>query len=250
MQETIIKQFLVDVNLLLEKFVFNFFGSAGINGKKIVVVLEKIYGPQIIRKKESSKERIAKLINNKLLDRLEFSKNFNTNTSNSSNSISNKIINTNTNNSSNSISNKIINTNTSNSSNNVNNKNINSISINTNNIVCTKNNFCKKCSKCSLIACTPKEIWEIAIKLKISETDVREKHTAILELLETGEFQEKYKKHKTVFWTLTKWLRMSKEKGYITELNDDVFTTLKNEPPEKKEGSFRLMQEAIKRGIL
>src|SRR3990167_6972321 len=218
MQETIIKQFLVDVNLLLEKFVFNFFGSAGINGKKIVVVLEKIYGPQIIRKKESSKERIAKLINNKLLDRLEFSKNFNTNTSNSSNSISNKIINT--------------------------------ISINTNNIVCTKNNFCKKCSKCSLIACTPKEIWEIAIKLKISETDVREKHTAILELLETGEFQEKYKKHKTVFWTLTKWLRMSKEKGYITELNDDVFTTLKNEPPEKKEGSFRLMQEAIKRGIL
>ena len=218
MQETIIKQFLVDVNLLLEKFVFNFFGSAGINGKKIVVVLEKIYGPQIIRKKESSKERIAKLINNKLLDRLEFSKNFNTNTSNSSN--------------------------------NVNNKNINSISINTNNIVCTKNNFCKKCSKCSLIACTPKEIWEIAIKLKISETDVREKHTAILELLETGEFQEKYKKHKTVFWTLTKWLRMSKEKGYITELNDDVFTTLKNEPPEKKEGSFRLMQEAIKRGIL
>lgn len=119
-----------------------------------------------------------------------------------------------------------------------------------NKISCKKTNPCGQCSKCSLIACTSHELWEIAVQLKISEKDVKNKHTTIMDLINSGEFKIKYKKDKTVFNTLKNWLRMGKERGFFQELDEDAYLTLKSEPPEKKDASYKLMQAAIAKGIL
>lgn len=105
-------------------------------------------------------------------------------------------------------------------------------------------------SKNSLISCTPDEIWEIAKLLHISEKDVFRKHESIMDMIKIKEFQKTYRKHKTVFYTLKKWLGMDLDKGYLQELDQDSYSILLENNPEKRAAHERFIKKAKLLGVL
>ena len=94
---------------------------------------------------------------------------------------------------------------------------------------------CGHCSLCSLTPCTEQELYDLAMKMNLNLKDVKFKHQQIIDMLEDGSFRQKYKKHKTVFNTLRKWLEMSIERGYIQKMNEMERMCLQSDSPEMKE---------------
>lgn len=109
---------------------------------------------------------------------------------------------------------------------------------------------CGACSRCSLVPCTEDEMWEIAKHLNIAPADVEQKHAEIVEMLETGEFQTRYKKLKTVYNTLRNWLRMGIENGRFQTLNAIEQVVLLKDSPSERRRKQALIAEAIKKGVL
>lgn len=110
----------------------------------------------------------------------------------------------------------------------------------------TRKNPCGHCSKCSLSPCTDLELWQIATDLDLRLKVVHEKHTAILEDIESGYFQRKYKHHKTLYYTLKKWLRMDVERRTIFPANEMEILERQSEHPDKvrrREEAFRRARE-------
>lgn len=89
-------------------------------------------------------------------------------------------------------------------------------------------------AKNSLVPCTQEELYAIADKLNISDSAVKDKHETILEYIEAGEFGPggKYKKNKTTYMTLLKWLRNDITKGYLHHMTaeDLVFREAERTP--------------------
>jgi len=70
-------------------------------------------------------------------------------------------------------------------------------------------------SKNSLTPCTEDELIKVRKDLEINIDYVKNKHGGIMDLIESGEFQERYPKNKTVYNTLRQWLRSDLQKGYV-----------------------------------
>lgn len=103
------------------------------------------------------------------------------------------------------------------------------------------------CSKCGRHPCTEEELWEIAGKTNVDLSFVEDKHQQILDMIEGGEFDKKYK---TVFSTLRNWIRMAKEKGYapiMEGVEKEIF--IKNSP-EILQKKKLLLRAAFEKGIL
>jgi len=115
---------------------------------------------------------------------------------------------------------------------------------------CSLSDNCGNCSKCSLVPCTDLQLWEIAKKEDIWIQDVRDKHSEIMDLIDSGEFQKRYKKHKTVYRTLQRWLKMGISRGYIQKMNEFQKMCIDDEHPEKKRARRLLIQSAKEQGIL
>lgn len=118
------------------------------------------------------------------------------------------------------------------------------------NIACSRNAPCGHCSKCSLTPCTDVQIWEMAMHLNIAPTDVKSKHSAIMELIESGVFQKKYKKDKTVYYTLQTWLRMGIDRGYIQKLDETQRLYWLAQHPDKLRELNQLEKKLKKEGKL
>lgn len=123
-------------------------------------------------------------------------------------------------------------------------------SLLTGEVPCSSKAPCRHCSKCSLVACTEDHIWAIANHLNLNPTDVREKHRQIMEMIDSGDFQKKYKKHKTVYRTLENWLRMSVDRGYIEELSGRERGVLVGDSPEARRRKQDIIKKAIAEGRL
>lgn len=113
-----------------------------------------------------------------------------------------------------------------------------------------KPNICGHCSKCSLLACTDLEIWELSKDLNIWIDSVREKHKQIMEMIDTGEFQKKYKTHKTVYRTLKKWMEIGVERGYYSLMGEMQQMAIQLEHPTEKAKTALALKIAKERGLL
>lgn len=109
---------------------------------------------------------------------------------------------------------------------------------------------CGNCSRCSLIACTDVELWEIAKKKCVLPKYVRDKHAQIMEMVESGEFQRRYKKHKTVYNTLMRWIGMGIENGRIPLMNEFELMGIDDEHPQKKAEKEAFMKLVREMGVL
>lgn len=90
----------------------------------------------------------------------------------------------------------------------------------------------KENSKKGLFACTPMELWEIAMYLQIPKEAAERKHNRIMRLINTGEFQIKYPKNKTTYNTLLDWLESDLEKGRLTQVDQMGLEVLKIQKPD------------------
>lgn len=94
-----------------------------------------------------------------------------------------------------------------------------------------------------LTPCTPLDLLHICRLLQIPLSAVEEKHTAIMEMVKSGEFQARYKYHKSIHRTLIVWLQMAIDRGYIQR----DYNILDETHRQKFE---RLEREAIAHGLL
>lgn len=106
---------------------------------------------------------------------------------------------------------------------------------------------CGHCAHCSLTPLTEQELYDLAIELDFNLSDVETKHREIVEMLEDGSFQKRYPKHKTVWFTLRTWLRMSAERGYIKPMTDIERMFLLSDSPETKK-QLKEIHEKLVRG--
>lgn len=106
----------------------------------------------------------------------------------------------------------------------------------------------QRTSKNSLTACTDLELWTIAKSKNLRLEDVKFKHKQIMDMIADGEFQQRYKKHKTVYRTLQKWLDMSVERGYIQECNEIEAMIRDNQHPDIQAQVKWATEQAKKRG--
>lgn len=104
----------------------------------------------------------------------------------------------------------------------------------------------KSPSMTSLSPCSYEELWKIAVELRIPLNAVQQKHKEILELIESGEMQRKYKKDTTTYYTLRNWLRMSKKGGYLEELDEVGMMDLMLYSPQKME-ELRIAKEILEK---
>ena len=114
-------------------------------------------------------------------------------------------------------------------------------------IVCKHKKAVGECAKCGRYPCTEEELWEIAEKTNVELSYIQEKHQQILDMIEEGSFSKRYK---TVFSTLRNWVRMAKEKGFAPEMEGIARELFINNPPEVQRKKKKLLEEAIKAGIL
>ena len=114
-------------------------------------------------------------------------------------------------------------------------------------IVCKHKKKPGECAKCGRYPCTEEELWEIAEKTNVELSYIEEKHQQILDMIEEGTFSKKYK---TVFSTLRNWVRMAKERGFAPEMDGVARAFFINNPPEVRRKKKKLLEEAIKAGIL
>lgn len=114
-------------------------------------------------------------------------------------------------------------------------------------IVCEHGNQEQSCSKCGRHACTEAELWEIAEKTNVKLDFIVDKHGQILDMIENGEFNKKYK---TVFNTLRNWVTMARDDRRAQEMSEiERAIFLKNSPEEAKKKK-ELIQLAIQEGVL
>lgn len=117
-------------------------------------------------------------------------------------------------------------------------------------ILCNRNNKCEKCAKCSLVPCTEEQLWEISKLTNVPLSSVYEKHDQALSELEQGSFETKYKKDKTMFYTVRNWVAMSRDKGAYEEMTDFQRRILLDHPPKKTKTDHDIMKEALDLKIL
>lgn len=75
-------------------------------------------------------------------------------------------------------------------------------------------------SKNSRTACSEEELLQVSKEFNVPLPSVENTHASILDDIESGEF-----KHKTVYFTLRKWVRLGIERGYIKKIKNDQPTT-------------------------
>lgn len=115
---------------------------------------------------------------------------------------------------------------------------------------CKRGTECGNCAHCTLVACTDWDIWNIAMDLSIHITEVRRKHKQIMDMINSGEFQQRYKKHKTVYLTLRNWLNGDISKGFIQQANEVEIMDNESERPDLVDRRKKLREFAMKEGIL
>lgn len=71
------------------------------------------------------------------------------------------------------------------------------------------------------------QLADIALNLQISLENVQSKHDGIVEMWESGDFEAKYPKNKTLIGTLRNWLRMDIERGNIKRMSSEEADQLK-----------------------
>ena len=107
-------------------------------------------------------------------------------------------------------------------------------------------------AKNSLTPCTNEELYNIALLVKTKLDNVLKKHTDILLLIKSGEFQRKYK-DKTVYYTLIKWLRGDIAKGYLEPMSEFEELTIKSFHPvtgNQKDKYVRYWDYCKKLGVI
>lgn len=114
------------------------------------------------------------------------------------------------------------------------NLNVKPLTVNSNGLTANRNvDTSIRSSKKGLYPCSKLEKWQIAWDLDIPLEYVQEKHKAIGDMIESGFFQSKYKHHKTVYFTLRKWLQMDISRGNVAHLNEVERMRLENQHPDK-----------------
>lgn len=97
---------------------------------------------------------------------------------------------------------------------------------------------------------TREELWSIAMKTNIDLNDVMRKYYEILDLIEAGEFQRKYPKHKSLKLTLMNWLRLDVKRGYLQTLDEfnAHFNRFRNPKGDWGQDFFSRWEKARKEG--
>lgn len=100
-------------------------------------------------------------------------------------------------------------------------------------------------SKEGLYPCTLDEIHKIASDLNIGIAAVQSKHDYILDMVEGGQFKERW--GKTIYFTLRNWLRRDRDDGRIAPISWEEKQVLQYETPEyekKYEQARKILREA------
>lgn len=106
------------------------------------------------------------------------------------------------------------------------------------------------CGKCSLTPLNALMKWEVARDLDVPLKVVYRKEKQILEMIECGDFQRKYKKDKTVYFTLRNWLRGDLARGFIEHSGELDKLDLPTQHPDEVARIERILKFAQERRII
>lgn len=110
-------------------------------------------------------------------------------------------------------------------------------------------------SKDGMYPCTEDELYKIAFDYSIPFEYVVQKHDAIMEMVESGEFAQKYQQKKTeqnrkMYYTLRGWLRLAIDRGNVQPLSDEGRMILEMQNPEERRRRREVMQKLKERNMV
>lgn len=104
--------------------------------------------------------------------------------------------------------------------------------------------------KKDLVACTPQEVWDTAMKLRLYLVEVEKKHEDILKKAQEGTLPLLYKDHTSTLDILVDWLKEDLQKGFLQEWSETEQLYNIDESPQKRAIHEEAMKFAREQGKL